>query len=317
MKSPLLPIAGCVMLFSTLLMRASTADESSSALQRALRPRIATSGSYCGGEPCDAVVRGLLAFFDRRLRGLDANGRACADCHMEKEPFPALARQTSRRGSSAWSGGASATRMPTIRCSGRSTRMISGRTARAPAISAIFARTVWSGSPSRCRRTSSSSIPRRARRRPRRSWTCGGAFRRSTTWPSRDLTASIRGHAGRTRPVDTSWTPASRRFKTRRSARSPITRRSRTRRGNGFSTTWPRFSGCCSRTIVFAPWPTPSERARRRCRIRIRRSTSSRSRARSCSSAPAAQCHGGPGQSTPQAPVVRFHDICDPVSASR
>ena len=30
-----------------------------------------------------------------------------------------------------------------------------------------------------------------------------------------------------------------------------------------------------------------------------------------------AQCHGGPGQSTPQAPVVRFHDIVEPVSASR
>ena len=32
-------------------------------------------------------MRGLRAFFDRRLRGLDANGRACADCHMEKGHF--------------------------------------------------------------------------------------------------------------------------------------------------------------------------------------------------------------------------------------
>jgi len=41
----------------------------------------------CGGEPCDAVLRGLFAFFDGRLRGLDANGRSCADCHMVTDNF--------------------------------------------------------------------------------------------------------------------------------------------------------------------------------------------------------------------------------------
>ena len=41
----------------------------------------------CGGEPCDAIARGLVAFFDRRLDGLDANGRACADCHMPADQF--------------------------------------------------------------------------------------------------------------------------------------------------------------------------------------------------------------------------------------
>jgi cytochrome c peroxidase len=41
----------------------------------------------CGGEPCDAVTRGARAFFDRRLRGLDGNGRACADCHMLTDHF--------------------------------------------------------------------------------------------------------------------------------------------------------------------------------------------------------------------------------------
>lgn len=39
------------------------------------------------GEPCDAVLRGLLTFFDRRLLGLDANGRSCADCHMATDSF--------------------------------------------------------------------------------------------------------------------------------------------------------------------------------------------------------------------------------------
>ena len=80
-----------------------------------------------------------------------------------------------RRGSSCSNGGAGGIRRPTIRCSGRSTPTISGSTATTPATSATFARTVSSGSPSRCRRTSSSSIPRPTRRRPRRSWTCGGA----------------------------------------------------------------------------------------------------------------------------------------------
>jgi cytochrome c peroxidase len=35
----------------------------------------------------DPVGRGLLAFFDRRLDGLGANGRACADCHMATDHF--------------------------------------------------------------------------------------------------------------------------------------------------------------------------------------------------------------------------------------
>ncbi|HKS55905.1 MAG TPA: hypothetical protein VJS12_11490 [Steroidobacteraceae bacterium] len=41
----------------------------------------------CGGESCAAVFRGLLAFFDRDLRGLDGNGRSCNDCHMVTEQF--------------------------------------------------------------------------------------------------------------------------------------------------------------------------------------------------------------------------------------
>lgn len=41
----------------------------------------------CGGESCASVVRGLFAFFDRDLHGLDGNGRSCADCHMATEHF--------------------------------------------------------------------------------------------------------------------------------------------------------------------------------------------------------------------------------------
>jgi cytochrome c peroxidase len=41
----------------------------------------------CGAERCIAVARGLFDFFDRRLHGLQGNGRACADCHMAADRF--------------------------------------------------------------------------------------------------------------------------------------------------------------------------------------------------------------------------------------
>jgi len=45
------------------------------------------SDRQCGGEPCAAVFRGIFAFLDRDLFGLDGNGRSCADCHMPLEHF--------------------------------------------------------------------------------------------------------------------------------------------------------------------------------------------------------------------------------------
>jgi cytochrome c peroxidase len=41
----------------------------------------------CGGESCIAVLRGLFAFIDRRPHGLAGNGRSCADCHMPTDGF--------------------------------------------------------------------------------------------------------------------------------------------------------------------------------------------------------------------------------------
>ncbi len=41
----------------------------------------------CGREQCFAVTRGLFDFFDRRLHRLQGNGRACADCHMVSDRF--------------------------------------------------------------------------------------------------------------------------------------------------------------------------------------------------------------------------------------
>jgi cytochrome c peroxidase len=47
----------------------------------------AARASDCSGERCDAVARGLFGFIDRHPRGLSTNGRSCADCHM---PFDSL-----------------------------------------------------------------------------------------------------------------------------------------------------------------------------------------------------------------------------------
>jgi cytochrome c peroxidase len=41
----------------------------------------------CSGSNCGAVERGLHAFLDRQLDGFGGNGRACADCHMPTNSF--------------------------------------------------------------------------------------------------------------------------------------------------------------------------------------------------------------------------------------
>jgi cytochrome c peroxidase len=56
--------------------------------------------STCGGESCASVLRGFFAFFDRKLPGVEGNGRACADCHMLTEHFqlsPAAAQARFQR----------------------------------------------------------------------------------------------------------------------------------------------------------------------------------------------------------------------------
>ena len=89
MKPRLLVLACFIVLMSTLVIRASQSPESAvEPEQPTTRGPVAGQPSFdCGGEPCHAVLRGLLAFGDRRLRGLGANGRACADCHMPIDHF--------------------------------------------------------------------------------------------------------------------------------------------------------------------------------------------------------------------------------------
>jgi hypothetical protein len=71
-----------IMLFSTLVMRAGAADPSPAVPNPHSGTKSGLEGGNCGGEPCDAVVRGFRAFFDQKLDGLGSNGRACSDCHM-------------------------------------------------------------------------------------------------------------------------------------------------------------------------------------------------------------------------------------------
>ncbi len=95
--------------------------------------------------------------------------------------------------------------------------------------------------------------------------------------------------------------------------RSPITRRSRTRRRSSFSTTWPRSSACCSRTIAFAPCRTPSDEGITPLPDPDRPLNELEQQGKVVFERACAQCHGGPGQSTGQRPgdsVSRHRDQC-------
>jgi cytochrome c peroxidase len=74
-------------LFSSMLMSASTGHLGSPTENGRAESEVERQGLRCGSEPCAAVARGLFVFFDRRLNGLGGNGRSCADCHMPTDHF--------------------------------------------------------------------------------------------------------------------------------------------------------------------------------------------------------------------------------------
>jgi cytochrome c peroxidase len=74
-------------LITTFLMSVTNSARSSVAFDRHPGAEFGVHAFTCGDEPCDAVVRGLKAFFDRRLHRLGGNGRSCADCHMAADHF--------------------------------------------------------------------------------------------------------------------------------------------------------------------------------------------------------------------------------------
>ena len=84
MKTSRFLVAACLLLSSTLFVRA---DPGAAPVSAAAPGGAARAALECGGEPCDAVLRGLRAFLDRSPDGLAGNGRACADCHMPTDSF--------------------------------------------------------------------------------------------------------------------------------------------------------------------------------------------------------------------------------------
>ena len=82
----LIVMACCGVFVATLVMRAEQTAEPAAVNQGHASESVQPPAD-CGGEPCDAVLRGLSAFFDRRPHGLDGNGRSCADCHMPTNSF--------------------------------------------------------------------------------------------------------------------------------------------------------------------------------------------------------------------------------------
>jgi hypothetical protein len=63
-----------------------------SALTSSVRAEEPRAGQNCGGETCEAVFRGLLTFFNRDLhdedgKSLEGNDRSCNDCHMASDRF--------------------------------------------------------------------------------------------------------------------------------------------------------------------------------------------------------------------------------------
>ena len=72
-------VTGMVLAGVLTVPLAAAADPLTEAVST-VRPQNSTD--RCGGENCISVARGLVTFIDRRLHGLQGNGRACSDCHM-------------------------------------------------------------------------------------------------------------------------------------------------------------------------------------------------------------------------------------------
>jgi len=75
---------------------AAPADGAPSRPQELLVPLGDSHDGLCGGEPCDAVARGFLHFFDRSPDG-QGNGRSCNDCHMVTDHFQLSPANAERR----------------------------------------------------------------------------------------------------------------------------------------------------------------------------------------------------------------------------
>jgi cytochrome c peroxidase len=90
-KTPTLLLVCCFLLFSTSPKKAHAAANPADNPFVPVNPHTTTGSEFedfdCASGSCESVLRGLRGFFDRKLVGLDANGRSCADCHIAKDHF--------------------------------------------------------------------------------------------------------------------------------------------------------------------------------------------------------------------------------------
>ena len=271
----------------------------------------------CGGEPCDAVARGLLRVLRPEAgRAGRQRTRVRRLPHGDRQ-LPALARQRRGEVPAAAAAAPVAIPTPTIRCSGRST----------PTISASTARTRSDFSNLRQNGLVRITVPLPPNIRlidpatnAPSSETFVDVWRSVPTVNDVALTGPDDGNRVAARPEPDRRLPAGRprrrRSRSRRSARSSITRRSRARRRSSCSTICRRSSACCSRTIVCAPWPTPSREGTRPLpdpdppldRARRAGQGGVRARLRPVPRRPRTVDAAGHAH-RPPAPVIRFHTI--------
>ena len=149
MKPRLFLLASCLVLVSSLVMKAS--GPASSRTSRFTRRR--------GVRAAAAVLRRRavrrrgarpLALLRPRSCTASEGTAARASTVTWRRTTSSSRRPAPRPGSGCCSCGAGSIRMPTIPCSARSTRTTSGPTATTPATSATCGRTASSGSRSRC-----------------------------------------------------------------------------------------------------------------------------------------------------------------------
>ena len=316
MKTSSLLVACGLVLSSTLLMRASTAEVEPVASNGHGAAESSREAHDCGGEPCDAVLRGLRAFFDRKLDGLAANGRACADCHMATDNFqlsPAnvearfqLLQRRLRRNPDADDPLFRPIDADDFRINGENASDFSNlRQNGLVRITFPLPPNIWLIDPA-------TNLPSPE--------TFVDVWRSVPTVNDVALTGPDHGIVWPRGPNADRWLPAGR--PSRDAAGTGPRRLHQSRAGaERAAATAPRRSVVVSAGAVHEPSCSRlvGRRQRRDDAVAGSRSAGSRrsnSRARRSSSARAAQCHGGPGQSTPQAtpqappaPVIRFHNI--------
>ena len=176
MKAPTLLIACGLVLLSSMLMRASSAGHGRERYRAAAASPASRSRAVCSRSSTAASTV------------WSGNGRACADCHMAADHFqlsPAdvearfqLLQRQARAASECRRPAVSADRRGRLPDQRRQRQRFQQPSPERPGQDHLPAAVEHEAR----------SIPRPTRRRPRRSWTSGGACRRSTTSRSPDPT---------------------------------------------------------------------------------------------------------------------------------